>query len=504
LAEWRAIGAISLVGFAVRLYLSLTSYCISGDGAAYLRMASEFNASEWRKPLAAVFSPLYPMLIAGLHRLIPHWELAGDLVSTLLGSGSILSIYLLIREAFGRRDLAFGAAALTAIHPALAAYSASVRTEAGYIFLTTSAAWLMLKAQRENRVAIAALAGGVAGLAYLYRTEAIGLILLAVAFPPAAALIWRDQAFSTSIRLSATLAIAALIFVAPYAVFLRSVTGHWTVGREFTAAMMFGMGSVEHDTADWRKLGFSFNASPLAAVLGNPRLYFAKVRADLVASFYNFAQAEGPVILILLGVGVWVRGRQIFASAAEAFLALVVVFYFGGFALSYTGARFMIHLIPYTFGWVMIGLEALSEALRRLLAQSGWMVPASAPAAIVALILLPQTLWPIGYDMRGVRYAGELIAQHNNSASAVIARDGRVAWYASARFIALPTGPVPSLCQWLAAQDNAGYVLIGRDDERRFAATPASSPCLEFFQRYPRYGAGYYDLYAVRHDGVNR
>jgi hypothetical protein len=207
--------------------------------------------------------------------------------------------------------------------------------------------------------------------------------------------------------------------------------------------------------------------------------------------------------VVLLGLGLWRRGRKVFASAAEAFLALVVAFYFGGFALSYTGARFMIHLIPYTFGWVILGLETLSGACQRIAANHDWPMPASLPAALAALILLPQTLWPIGYDMRGVRYAGELIAQHNNSAGAVIARDGRVAWYAGARFIGLPTDAVPSLCQWLAAQNDAGYVLIGRDDERRFAVTPTSS-CLEFVRRYPRYGAGYYDLYAVRSSGAVR
>ena len=494
--EWRAVGAIALGGYAIRIYLSLTSYCISGDGAAYLRMAEQFDSGDWRKPLTSVFSPLYPLLVAGAHRLIPDWEFAGNLVSAILGTAAIASTYLLIRETFGRRDLAVGAAILMAIHPALAAYGASVRTEAGYVFLTTSAVWLTLKARRESRVVIAVLAGGCGGLAYLYRTEAIGLIGLVSIYPPAAALIWRDRAFLRSSGLGACVAIAALLFVAPYATFLHSVTGHWTVGREFNAAMMYGMGSVAHDTAAWRKLGFSYGAAPLTEVFSHPQMYFTKVRADLVASIYDFAQAEGPLLLILLAAGLWIRGREIYATAGEAFLAAIVVFYFAGFTLSYTGARFMIHLIPYTFGWVIIGLEGLSDGLRRIVSERGWRIPSGARVAIVALILLPQTLWPIGYDMRGVRYAGELIAQRNQTGGAVIARDGRVAWYARARFIALPSARVPSICQWLGSQDKAGYVLIGRDDEREFSISQASS-CLEFLQRYPRYGTGYYDLYAV-------
>src|SRR5579863_484923 len=496
---WRGIAAIGFCGLAIRLYLSLTNFCISGDGAAYLGLAGDFARGEWKKPLGAIFSPLYPLLVAGLHRLVPDWELAGNLVSAIMGTGAIVSVYLMTRAAFARRDLALGAAALTAIHPDLAAYAASVRTEAGYIFLTTSAVWLMLIARREQRVATAALAGVSAGLAYLYRTEAIGLVFLLAVFPLAAALVWRDESLAKSSQLAAAFALAALTLIAPYAIFLHAVTGHWSVGREFTAAMMFGMGSVAHDPATWRRLGFSPDAAPLTALIANPRLYFVKVRGDFLVSCYNFAQAEGPVVMILLAAGWWTRGWKIFASAAEALLAAVVAFYFFGFTLSYTGARFMIHLIPYTFGWVMLGLETLSLTLQRICASRNLRMPLAVPAVIFALILLPQTLWPIGYDMRGVRYAGKVIASRDNP-GAVVARDGRVAWYAHARFVELPLTPVPSLCEWLAAQNGAAYLLIGRRDERRFAVTSNTS-CLEFLKRYPRYGADYYDLYATRRRG---
>src|SRR5207253_231178 len=101
----------------------------------------------------------------------------------------------------------------------------------------------------------------------------------------------------------------------------------------------------------------------------------------------------------------------------------------------------LIHLIPYSFGWVIIGLIALTSEIRTIAARHAWRFPRELPAALLGLILMPQTLWPIGYDMRGARYAGAAIAAHNARHGAVIARDGRVAWYAGARFVALPTGP---------------------------------------------------------------
>src|SRR5262249_14602628 len=157
-----------------RIYLSLTSYCISGDGVAYLAMARHFSDGDWRAALSSVYSPLYPALVCLIHRCVPDWEIAGNLVSTVLGTAAVGTTYLLTREAFGSDELALGAAVLIALHPATAAYSASVRTEAGYIFLTTTTCWLLLKSFKERRVLYAASGGIAAGLGYLYRTEAVG------------------------------------------------------------------------------------------------------------------------------------------------------------------------------------------------------------------------------------------------------------------------------------------------------------------------------------------
>src|ERR1700677_1990968 len=168
--EWTALALAVSIGFAIRLYLSLTSYCIAGDGVAYLAMARDFAANEPAKALASVFSPLYPWLIAIAHRLIPDWELAGSIVSAILGSAAVATVYLMTREAFEHRDLAIGAALLVAIHPAMAAYAASVRTEAGFIFLVTASVWMLIAGLKQVRIAIIAAAGMVGGFAYLYRT----------------------------------------------------------------------------------------------------------------------------------------------------------------------------------------------------------------------------------------------------------------------------------------------------------------------------------------------
>jgi hypothetical protein len=215
---------------------------------------------------------------------------------------------------------------------------------------------------------------------------------------------------------------------------------------------------------------------------------------------YGFIQALGPLPTLLLVVGIWRRGRALLDNFAEMMLALLTAFYIAGFSFSYTGARFMVHLIPFTFGWVMLGLETASLAFDRLIAGDRLVrVPRCAPAIAIALTILPQTLWPVGYDMRGVRYAGEEVARRTaGKPAAVVARDGRFAYYAGTSFIQMPVARVPNLCAWLQSNRAAGYLVLGNRDERRFGITTAT-PCVSLIHRYPRYGAGYYDLFEVRH-----
>jgi Dolichyl-phosphate-mannose-protein mannosyltransferase len=493
-----AVALPAIVGFALtlRLYLCLTSYCISGDGIAYLSMAGAFAAGEWRRALAPVFSPLYPLLVALGHCLIHDWELAGSIVSTILGTSAVISVYLLTRQVFLRRDIALGAAALMALHPEMAAYSASVRTEAGYIFLTTAACWLSLKAVDDRRLELAAIAGITAGLGYLYRTEGIGLLIVGALFFISAAVIWNKTRGSWAAEAAGIFVLAFVLVASPYLGYLRLSTGHWTIGREFTAAMMYRMGDVAEDSSHWHRLAFTPGTSPLTAIYANPKLYGEQIAGYFAVSAYSFVQGLDVLLLIPLIAGLWSQGRAIFKQPGEALLATFVIFYFCGFALSYTGTRFMTHLVPYAFGWVVVGVIYICDALVKWLPTIRPQAIRIAVPAAIAIILLPRALWPIGYDLRGLRYAGEDIARMGTGPVTLAARDGRVAYYAQAHYVELPSSYVGNFCTWL----NAGrmdYLMIGNRDERLFNVS-AETRCLELLKRYPRYGSGYYDLYAVR------
>lgn len=502
-SERRIVGTLAVAAGLIRLYLVLTSYCISADGVAYIAMAREFHAGRAHDALAWVFSPLYPLLISIIYRAIPDWELAGELLSMVLGTVGVVLLYYLMREVYGRRGVAAGAAALATIHPMLAGYSASVRTEAGYIALVTAALLFVVRGAERRRTASIAGAAVLCGLAYLYRTEGIGVPTLCAVFLAGGAFLWRRWRPGWGFRAATVLIAIFLLVAAPYLLWMRAYTGHWTVGRELGVVTMEATGSTMGHLERWRSMGYRPATSWLTAIELDPAAYLRKVVRDFFGSCYSFAQALGLLLCAGLLVGLWTDRRSIVARWAEAMLAALVVMYFVGFVLTDTGPRLMLHVVPFTLGWVVMGLVEAAGWLDTRLSSThsplGRMLAGPAVVAIILVALLPRTLFPLGYDQRGMRYAGEEIARRSGSPAAVAGPDTRVAFYAGAGFIRLPAAPAAGedLCGWLAAHRLAGYLMMDDRSERRWGGA-GGSPCLNLIKRYPRVGTTFYDLFAVR------
>ena len=494
-SERNLLAIVTLAALAIRLYLTFTSYCISGDGVAYVGIARNLAAGNTAKALASVFPPLYPWLISIVHQVVPDWEIAGQLISSLLGAAAVVPVYYLVREVFGRRDLAAGAAILTAIHPDLSQYSASVRTEAGYITMIVTAVLLMLMAIRRRRLWWFAGAGLLCGIAYWYRTEAIGMPVVSAGFLILGALIWREWKFVWAIAAASCLVVAFLIVAAPFLIYLNSTSDHFIVSRELKAAVMYGMGDVSKDKNTWQLRGYSPHTSIWAPLQVAPGRYFGKIGGDLLMSPYFYAEALGPMLTLFLVVGLVNRGGSSVRNYREAFLALVTLFYVLGFAASYTGPRFLLHLIPFAFGWVMIGIAVVSGWIAALDSR-GVRIPPSTFAVLVAIVLLPRTLRPIGYDQRAFREAGADIARAAAQPGVVVSRDKRVAFYAGAPDLYLPIDPKPNLCGWLSEQAGVAYLMLA-DKEEHQLGVDSGSTCITRIKRYPR-GSGYYDLFEIR------
>ena len=191
---------------ALRAGLAMHPSCISRDGVRFVELAYKFthDPAKWL-PLESK-QPGYPFLLDAAHRIFstlsPNsaepwtllWERAGRWLAVTTGTAVVLLVYLLAERLFNPTTAAV-AGLFAAMWPQGTHLSADVLSDMPHLAFYLFALWLAYRTVERMKFGTAAAAGVVAGLAYLIRQEAIGL-LPAVAFA-----VWRcGTAFPTRRR----------------------------------------------------------------------------------------------------------------------------------------------------------------------------------------------------------------------------------------------------------------------------------------------------------------
>jgi 4-amino-4-deoxy-L-arabinose transferase-like glycosyltransferase len=128
----------------------------------------------------AHWPPGYPLVLAGVYRITGDSLLAGYLLNAVLGSVSVVLVYLVGLKAFGRPAALLGAL-LLALWPNNVYASSLILTEplftALLLLIIVVTAYLLL-GQRTPTLRSAAVAGLLLGAASLVRGEALALLLV--------------------------------------------------------------------------------------------------------------------------------------------------------------------------------------------------------------------------------------------------------------------------------------------------------------------------------------
>ncbi|HOX26962.1 MAG TPA: glycosyltransferase family 39 protein [Candidatus Krumholzibacteria bacterium] len=160
-------------------------------------------------------APLYPMLLAGLYRLVGVSVAAGRIAGAILGVATCALAWRLGRRVLGERGgLAVGL--VTALNGVLVFFETELLSTGLETFLLVALVSLLLEARERPRIAAAVALGVVAGAGLLARP-----VLLAPALAGLAWLVWGRR------RRSAIAAIAgAAAVLVPFAAICHGQTGH--------------------------------------------------------------------------------------------------------------------------------------------------------------------------------------------------------------------------------------------------------------------------------------
>jgi hypothetical protein len=111
-AETRRDLVILLLFSAIfKVILSLFIGVINHDGVLYITAAQKIAEGAFKEALAIYKMPLYPLLIALTHYVIPNWIAAARVISIFSSVLTIIPLYLLTKEIFYRKAALWACAA---------------------------------------------------------------------------------------------------------------------------------------------------------------------------------------------------------------------------------------------------------------------------------------------------------------------------------------------------------------------------------------------------------
>lgn len=224
-----------LLAFIIRLVLCLQPACIGRDGVHFVSFARQLadDPVKWLK--VTTKQPGYAYLVLGTQRLLgPRfggdqilvWQRCGELLALIGGVFACVGIIVLTRRLFDDRT-ALTAGVLAAFWPHGAHLSAQVLSDMPHLGLYLSGLLISHRALIKPHNWALPACGLVAGLAYMVRQEALGLIP-AVAF----CWLWRGPERS-SMKKWAGVALMLACFaavVAPYSIATGTIMPNKSLG----------------------------------------------------------------------------------------------------------------------------------------------------------------------------------------------------------------------------------------------------------------------------------
>ena len=170
-----------LLGFAAllmgALFIVRLNADLNYDGEIYIGAVMKFAGGMFREGLAIYPMPVYPLLIALTHTLLPDWVLAGRLISFLSMTLLVIPMYLLTRDLFSARA-AFWSCIVFILLPETLAQSNSVLRDPSFYVLFISAVYFAQRAMHSGRFKHLLLCALFGVLSTFFRVE--GLILFPV------------------------------------------------------------------------------------------------------------------------------------------------------------------------------------------------------------------------------------------------------------------------------------------------------------------------------------
>jgi 4-amino-4-deoxy-L-arabinose transferase-like glycosyltransferase len=370
--------AILALAFAFRLFLMQWRFAIGFDEPHYLQLGAAAALYGWENILHPYWPPMYPVLVAAMSIFSNDFELIGRLANIFSGTATLIPVYFLAKELFGKRT-ALVAALLLALFPDIAFKSTDALSESCYTLFSMSGialGWFAL----SRRSSISGLLAGVFwGMAYLAKPEGLGYVAVFLGV----AVLWLLRDWLRHKNLAALkvalLAVAGTILLAaPYIFYLKQATGEWTISGKYKVN--------RYDVTSINRLLPDNSKSPLDMAYHwgtfqeyQPETYAgndgrARGIKSLAVKFaeniykilrYSIAGVLSGPMFLLLGLGLFSGPEALLKIRMQLYLLAFIVFYWlMVIPFFHINERYFAPLLPLAFVWIAKGVFVLSGAFK--------------------------------------------------------------------------------------------------------------------------------------------
>jgi len=420
-----------LLSAALKISISLFIKVINHDAVVYITAAQKIAQGAFREALAIYGMPLYPLLIALTHYVIPNWIAAARLVSIVASTFTIIPLYLLTKEIFYRKAALWASLAFSLL-PLSNHLSIEVVRGPLFLFFLALSTYFANRAINSKKLIHFLLSSLICLFAMLYRIEGFILYIFY--------LLYIFYIFLRHPKEKVTLLISIFIFIAlPLSLIalgsLLFETG-WSmtfnrvdeVIRELK--VFFSLQFLDNYKFIYKQLEtleISLPHRPKALNLIEitrhymPLIYF-------IGLLESFIKALFPLYLIPLAVGLWnARNRNAVLLLLLAACYFLMSYYYM-ISMDSIRERFLLTPAFLLLPWIGVGIDRLHMYVKGSSKQRLFTI-----LLVILLALLPayRSLKIIWKQDTVLLEAGKWIAAVPQfQAAEIITTDSRVPFYA--------------------------------------------------------------------------
>lgn len=422
-----------------------------------------------------VFQPLLPIIAWPVAAVTKNPELAGRLVSILLGSLAVLPAYFLAKDMFGRKA-AVASAVLTGLIQPLVLSSGSVMAEVPYAFTVLLGTYVAYRTYKAGSMVMYTLFGLVMGMSYLARPEG-AVIFFFWSFFLGIIMLGKGVPLKSAATLLAVSVAAFFILAMPYMALLKSHFGTWQLTGKTSVNMAYNKaiadtspGSYDEKLAKYTQMELQGAGGP-GGVAEKVRGIVSRYPGNFVEEMKSIVTTTGylPFAFAVLGLVLGARKRETWKSAGLLLLSFTPLLFI---PMYHVLDRVVLPYAPLVFILSAAGTAGAASLLGRL-RPSVKLLEHAALTVILAAVIGPGLYSYCSMDPEGFlnlspslpgyyeyRLAGDELKKTLPPDSRIMTRNNMVAFYAGGEYVPFTTLGMEDAWKYIV-EKKVDYVVYG-------------------------------------------